>query len=57
VSAEQLVTLELTVDQGEQLVFSQNSGEVWLGLIRPGDNVPNEGPIDVSKILGKVEGS
>jgi pilus assembly protein CpaB len=57
VSAEQLVTLELTVEQGEQLVFSQNSGEVWLGLIRPGDNVPNEGPVDVSKILGKVAGS
>lgn len=57
VSAEQLVTLELTEEQGQQLVFSQNSGEVWLGLIRPGDNAPNEGPIDVSKILGKVEGS
>jgi pilus assembly protein CpaB len=57
VSAEQLVTLELTEEQGQQLVFSQNSGEVWLGLIRPGDNAPNEGPIDISKILGKVEGS
>jgi Flp pilus assembly protein CpaB len=57
VIAEQLVTLELTQEQGQQLVFAQNSGEVWLGLIRPGDRAPSEGPIDVSKILGKVEGS
>jgi Flp pilus assembly protein CpaB len=57
VSVEQLVTLELTQEQGQQLVFAQNSGEVWLGLIRPGDRAPSEGPIDVSKILGKVEGS
>ncbi len=57
VAAEQLVTLELTQEQGQQLVFAQNSGEVWLGLIRPGDRAPSEGPIDVSKILGKVEGS
>ena len=57
VTAEQLVTLELTQEQGEQLVFAQNAGEVWLGLLRPGDRAPNEGPIDVSKILGKVEGA
>jgi Flp pilus assembly protein CpaB len=54
VSAEQLVTLELTEADSQRLVFAQNAGEVWLGLIRPGERAPKEGTIDVAKVIGKV---
>jgi pilus assembly protein CpaB len=49
----QLVTLELTTDDALRLVYSQNEGRVWFGLIRPGDTVAPAPPVDVFGVPAK----
>jgi Flp pilus assembly protein CpaB len=49
----QLVTLELTPEDTMRLVFSQNEGIVWLGLIRPGDEVADAKPIGLAEVVGR----
>lgn len=35
--SEILLTLALTPDQAERLIFGKENGSLWLGLVRPGD--------------------
>ena len=49
----QLVTLELTPEDTMRLVFSQNEGIVWLGLIRPGDEVADAKPVGLAEVVGR----
>jgi Flp pilus assembly protein CpaB len=53
VTANQLVTLELTPQDAQKVAFTQQTGRVWLGLIRPGDRVPNVGPVTLSEVVGR----
>ncbi|HVL52140.1 MAG TPA: Flp pilus assembly protein CpaB [Actinomycetota bacterium] len=36
-AAEILLTLALTPDQAEQLIFAKENGSIWFGLVHPGD--------------------
>jgi pilus assembly protein CpaB len=36
-SGEILLTLAVTPDQAEKLIFAKENGSLWLGLMRPGD--------------------
>ncbi|HEX2259068.1 MAG TPA: Flp pilus assembly protein CpaB [Actinomycetota bacterium] len=36
-TGEILLTLALTPDQAEKLIFAKENGSLWLGLMRPGD--------------------
>jgi len=49
----QLVTLELSTDDALRLVYSQNEGLVWFGLIRPGDGVAPAPPLDIFGVASK----
>lgn len=35
--AEVILTLALTPDQAERVIFSKENGSLWFGLVRPGD--------------------
>ncbi len=48
-----LVTLELKPEDVERLIFAQNEGKVWFGLIRPGDTPPAVPPLDFFGLAAK----
>jgi len=49
-SNETLVTLALTADQAEKLMFSQEFGHVWLTLLPPGQPGTQVPPVTFSKV-------
>jgi Flp pilus assembly protein CpaB len=53
VSESQLVTLELAVPDVQKLALTQETGRVWLGLVRPGERAPKPGPVTLSEVIGK----
>ncbi|MEX0754579.1 MAG: Flp pilus assembly protein CpaB [Actinomycetota bacterium] len=53
VQEEQIVTLELTPEDAMRLITSQNTGSVWLGLIRPGDEVTKVKPVGIAQVVGR----
>lgn len=42
-SGEILLTLALTPDQAEKLIFAKENGSIWLGLVNPGDTPVTSG--------------
>jgi Flp pilus assembly protein CpaB len=53
VSENQVVTLELTPEDGQKITLTQETGKVWLGLIRPGDHAPKPGPVTLAEVIGR----
>jgi Flp pilus assembly protein CpaB len=53
VTANQLVTLELTPQDAQKVALTQDTGRVWLGLLRPGDRIPNTGPVTLAEVIGR----
>ncbi|MBI2238009.1 MAG: Flp pilus assembly protein CpaB [Actinobacteria bacterium] len=46
-----LVTLELTPQDAQNLVFAQETGDVWLALLPPGEKGSTEPPTELSQLL------
>jgi len=45
------ITLELTARDAQRLVFAQNNGDVWLGLLAPGQTGQAEDPVTTNDAL------
>ncbi len=52
--AVDLVTLELTPEDAQRLVFAQNEGRIWYALIRPGDDTAQVPPLDFYQFVGEA---
>jgi Flp pilus assembly protein CpaB len=53
VSENQVVTLELTPEDGQRITLTQETGKLWFGLIRPGDHAPKPGPVTLAEVIGR----
>jgi len=53
VSENQVVTFELTPEDAQKITLTEETGKVWLGLIRPGDHAPKPGPVTLAEVIGR----
>jgi pilus assembly protein CpaB len=50
-SGEVLLTLALTPDQAERVIFAKENGSLWFGLVRPGDKPAATGGRTANNVL------
>jgi pilus assembly protein CpaB len=50
-SGEVLLTLALTPDQAERVIFAKENGSLWFGLVRPGDQPATTGGRTINNVL------
>jgi Flp pilus assembly protein CpaB len=48
---EVILTLALTPDQAERVIFSKENGSLWFGLVRPGDAPASTGGRNIQNVL------
>jgi hypothetical protein len=48
---ESLLTLALTPDQAEKVIFAKENGALWFGLVRPGDAPATTGGRTAQNVL------
>lgn len=48
---EVILTLALTPDQAEKVIFSKENGSLWFGLVRPGDGPATTGGRNAQNVL------
>jgi pilus assembly protein CpaB len=51
-SGEILLTLALSPDNSEKLIFAKENGSLWFGLVRPGDPAATTGGRNITNVLG-----
>ncbi len=49
--SEVILTLALTPDQAERVIFSKENGSLWFGLVRPGDAPATTGGRNAQNVL------